>query len=80
LDRRFWIRDRNLLVRGVENQSGASQKVAGVASTLPDGVTSFAMKKFASLGFHPSRCVKVLKESDGDVGMALERLVILFYF
>jgi len=76
LDRRFWIRDRTLLVRGVEKQNAAASDAGGVTSSeLPAGVSAFAMKKLSSLGFHPTRCIKALKEADGDVGQALEILV-----
>jgi hypothetical protein len=54
----------------------SSQRDGGVTSSeLPEGVSAFAMKKLTSLGFHVTRSAKALKESDGDVGRALELLV-----
>lgn len=66
LDRRFWVRDRQLLVRGVELPGEAAAKDeaggrGGGASSgeQGDGVSAFAMKKLEGCGFHPNRCEKV---------------------
>ena len=66
-----------MLVRGVVDGTSKSNDASGVTSSLPDGVTTFAMKKITSLGFHPSRVVKALKKTKGDVGLAVEYLVII---
>ena len=64
-----------MLVRGVVKETSQSNDASGVTSSLPDGVTTFAMKKITSLGFHPSRVAKALKKTKGDVGLAVEYLV-----
>ena len=56
LDRRFWVQDRQLLVRGLDE--GNSEGEANDDS-------QFALKKLTSYGFHPSRCTLALKDSNG---------------
>ncbi len=74
LDRRFWVRDRQLLVRGVE--TGAVGDDSGPSpGDLPDGVDAFKVTKLEEFGFHRSRCIKTVQECEGDVGMALEQLL-----
>ncbi len=40
-----------------------------------EGVNTFALKKLQDCGFHPNRCIMALRETNGDVGLALEKLL-----
>jgi ATP-dependent RNA helicase DHX57 len=75
LDRRFWIHDRQLLVRGVENSGLEASVVHESPFANSEHVSKFSLAKLTSFGFHTSRCAKALHEAKGDVGAALENLL-----
>jgi len=76
LENRFWVRDRQLLVRGVHVHDGEGEGGGDVIDGEDlDGVSQFAVKKLEEYGFHTSRCVQALRDNDDDAGTALEALV-----
>uniref|UniRef100_A0A0K2UZ34 Putative ATP-dependent RNA helicase DHX57 n=1 Tax=Lepeophtheirus salmonis TaxID=72036 RepID=A0A0K2UZ34_LEPSM len=62
LQNRFWVKDRDLIIKGFIN--GFSER-----EEVPKG-----LKVLDSYGFHSDRGRKALEISDGDVGSALELL------
>ena len=67
------MRDRQLFVQGVDTDGSKPGSSAEVAAK--HGLNGFALVKLESFGFHQSRCIQSLKDNEGDVGRALEKLM-----
>ncbi|XP_059087523.1 putative ATP-dependent RNA helicase DHX57 [Tigriopus californicus] len=67
LDRRFWVRETRLRVTGLE--------VNRASDAAHSDLNPYAVQRLESYGFHSTRLISVLRDTDGDVGRALERLL-----
>jgi len=75
LDHGYWLKDNQLLVRGVQDFS--EERVvhpSGLEEEL-ETPSSWGYSRLLSIGFHKSRCLTALERTDGDVGAAVELLM-----
>ena len=75
LDHGYWLKDNQLLVRGVSNFSqnvSADDPEDSGAANVDSHSNSYGLQKLLGIGFHKSRCLSALSRTDGDVGAALE--------
>ena len=71
LENGYWLKDNQLLVRGVKDFSRPQED--GLEDE--DEGSGFRLQRLMSVGFHKSRCCDVLDRTNGDVGAALELLL-----
>ena len=69
IDRRFWIQDRLRVTNVIDYSRETEVKEE-------ETYDQFALKKLESYGFHSSRCIEALNNSNGDVGQAFEKLMV----
>jgi ATP-dependent RNA helicase DHX57 len=76
LDYGYWLKDNQLLVRGVQDFSeDRTIHPSGLEEETSEAASSFGYNRLVSIGFHKSRCIDALERMDGDVGAAVELLM-----
>ena len=77
LDHGYWLKDNQLLVRGVQDFSEERTiHPSGLAEEDSLQESGWAHARLASVGFHKSRCSNALERTQGDCGAAMELLMV----
>ena len=73
---RFWLRDNQLKVQEVIDHQNLKNGVQLTEKEMVEqAATQYALQELTKYGFHTTRCKEALEDCNGDVGMAIQKLM-----